>query len=306
MRAAGGKSNRASRDLAPRARTGARLPRRLVAGILLVGAGAVAVAPAAGASDHHHHGGNGFTGPGGPSGAAHQGGGNRGKAVHTDANGGAWPPDPSADTTAPVIPSSVSVSNAQAWLAGALSLRSQQLGTFENAVTNATDLPQSVQSSLEDDLSKAADAVSALAGGVPKDTTLDAIRSDAAAMVALRVISVVVPQAHLVLEAERQLTVAEKIARLEPAIETAIKTEQSTKASGTLADLASSLSGAVGQVETSTSSVVPDLLAQSTADPKDATAAIAADQKALSDGWTAISAAKGDLHRIVALLARPN
>lgn len=278
-----------------------------MAGLLLVGAGVFAVAPVAGASGRHHGGGGGGVGavPAGAS-AAHHGGGGRDKVIHNDGNSGSWPPDPSADTTAPTIPSSVPVATAQAWLAGALALRSQQLGTLESTVTNATDLPPAVQSSLQGDLSTTAAAVSALAGGLPKDTSLSAIRSDAAAMVGLRAISVVEPQVHLVLEAEHQLGVAERIAHLEPALETAIKTEQSSKASGTLADLEGSLSGAVAQVETATSAVVPDLLAQSPSDAKDATAAIAADQKTLSNGWTAISGAKGDLHHIVSLLARPS
>ena len=96
-----------------------------------------------------------------------------------DGGGTTWPPDPSADVQPPAIPDSVSVTQAQSWLAGALQLRAQELTSLENDVSNADNLPPSVRTQLNGDLTTASNGIAGLTASVQKASTLAALRVDA-------------------------------------------------------------------------------------------------------------------------------
>lgn len=266
-----------------RAGTPARSSRaraaRLAAGALVL-AGTLAVgATAAGASRPH-------------------------RARGGDGSGSTWNPDPTVDTQAPTIPSSVSVADAQAWLLGALALRSSELATLDTAIANASGLPSSVQNTLVADVATAANGMDDLTASVKKDTSLGALRADAWSMVnTYRVFSVVEPQVHLTLVAERQLAIEGQVAHIQPGLETAIGADRLSKAARTLKSLDNDLSSGLSSIENNASGVVADMLAQSPSDYTDAATIITADTKTAAQTWGLVSSVRGDVRHILSLLA---
>lgn len=222
---------------------------------------------------------------------------------HRHDNGSTWNPDPSGDSQPPSIPSTVSVSQVQAWLATALQLRSEELGSLQASISNAGDLPDSVRSSLNGDVRSAANDIATLTVSAAKDGTLAALRADAAQMIGDRVFAVVEPQAKLVLQSEHQLAMAANIAKLKPGIETAIKTEESSKDARTLKGLDTTLTSDLSSLESSASGVVTDLLSQTPSDYTDASTAITTDTKTVADDGATLGQARGAVGKIVSLLA---
>lgn len=234
----------------------------------------------------------------GAAGAAVTHGGGRAGA------GAAWDPDPTADVQAPVIPDSVSVAQAQDWLAGALQLRAQELTSLQNDVSNANGLPDAVRNGLNGDLTTAANGIAGLTASVQKDTTLGALRGDATTMVlTYRVFSVVEPEVHLTIVAERQLAIASQIARLQPGLETAMKTEQSLRTDSTLHGLDASLTNDLATVQSNASGVVSDMASVSPSDYADAATVIAADAKVVAGDWATVSDARSVVGKILSVLA---
>lgn len=221
-----------------------------------------------------------------------------------DGSGSTWNPDPTNDIQAPTIPSSVTVSQAQTWLLGALTLRSNELDALDTAISNASYLPGSVSSSLLSDVATAANGMDSVTASVKKDTTLGALRADAWSMVnTYRVLSVVEPQIHLTLVAERQLSIESKIARIQPGLETAIGADHLSRAARTLKSLDNDLSNGLSSIESNASGVVADMLAQSPSDYADAATIIAADAKTAAQTWGIVSSARGKVRHILSLLA---
>lgn len=224
--------------------------------------------------------------------------------VASDGGSPTWSPDPTVDTQPPVIPATVPVGTVRTWLAGALELRAEELGALQASLAAANGVPDAVRASLASDLSTAVAGIDGLSAGLSKDTTLVALRADAGAMVTTyRVFSVVEPQVHLALEAERQLAVGSQIAHLRPALQTAIKTEQNLKASGTLTSLATALGAGLTSLQGSASGVVTDLLSQDPGNYTEAAAAVTADTKAVANGWSIVGTVRSDVGRILSLLA---
>ena len=221
-----------------------------------------------------------------------------------DGGGTTWPPDPSADVQPPAIPDSVSVTQAQSWLAGALQLRAQELTSLENDVSNADNLPPSVRTQLNGDLTTASNGIAGLTASVQKASTLAALRVDATAMVlAYRVFSVVEPEVHLTVVAERQLGVARQISGLQPGLETAIKTEQGSRTGTTLEGLEATLTSDLATLQSSAGAVVTDMAAVSPSSYGTAVPVISADTKVVSNDWGTVSNARGVVGRILSLLA---
>lgn len=227
-----------------------------------------------------------------------------GRSGSSDGSSPTWNPDPSVDTQAPTIPSSVTVAQAQTWLLGALTLRANALSALDTAISNASGLANPVRNALVADVATAANGVDALTSSVEKDTTLGALRNDAWAMVnTYRVLSVVEPQVHLTLVAERQLAIEGHIAHLQPGLETAIRAELPSKAAHTLMSLDNDLSAGLSTIENNASGVIADMLAQSPSDYVDASTIIAADSKTVAQTWGVVSSVRGDIRHILALFA---
>lgn len=219
--------------------------------------------------------------------------------------GSNWSPDPSQDSQAPAIPVTVPVSTVQVWFSGALALRSHELSTMSSDVSSATGLSADVRSTLVSGIADATTGIDGLSSGLLQDRTLPELRAGVQAMIGYRVLSVLEPQVRLVLEAERELLISGKVADLEPALATAIETEQLSKASAALNALDTDLTTTLTSVAEADAALIPLVLAQGPSDFSDAVNVIADATKTLSGGWSDVASARDDIRRIVGLLAAP-
>lgn len=240
----------------------------------------------------------GALGAGGVAGASVSHGGGK------DGGGASWDPSPTEDAQAPSIPDTVTVAQAQDWLSGALQLRAQELSSLQTDVGNDTSLPTDVRNNLNGDLSTAANGIAGLTTSVQKDSTLDALRSDASTMVlTYRVFSVVEPEVHLTIVGERQLAIAGQILHLQPGLETAIKTEQGSRTASTLRALDATLTSDLSTIQSNAGVVVSDMGSVSPSAYDSAVGAITADTKVIAGDWSTISDARSTVRKILSLLA---
>lgn len=218
-----------------------------------------------------------------------------------------WPPDVTADTVVPVIPSSVSVTDASTWLENALTARAKLLTNLQQQVDSSKDVTNALQSTLDSLLTTDGNGIAALQVTAANATDLPTLQTAASAMVTnFRVYSLVQPEVTDLLQAETQLADAHKLEDLETSLEAAIAADQSTKAAGQLNTLKASYSRLLTKVDTEDNAIVSNLVSLSPS-------AFASGVNALSSVSVSLTTSQGELNQarkvlksILADLAHPN
>lgn len=217
-----------------------------------------------------------------------------------------WPPSATDDSTAPQIPANVSVSDAQSWVQGAISVRLSQVASVQHQVDTSKSVTSSTQGAIDAIAQSDTVGLNGLQTATGNAGDLPTLQSIASQMVLdYRVFSVFTPQCTDVLTAEDQLADEHRLTALETALEAAIAAEQPTKVANELSARISDYKSQLSGVETTDDAALTTLLALSPSDYPDALTALSTVHTSLGVSAQAISAARDDLRAILTALAKP-
>ncbi|MCU1489324.1 MAG: hypothetical protein JWM85_729 [Acidimicrobiaceae bacterium] len=220
-----------------------------------------------------------------------------------------WPPSPSQDLIAPMIPSSVSVAAATAFLDEALSLRIGELTVVQEQAQTAKALSTTARQSLLAELTTAINGLDGLQAQVDATTgsSLATLRQDGADMVlSYRALSVVVPAAREILQAQNEIAAAGKLVSLESALQAAIAAEQGASGVVRLRLLDVDYSRRLAKVVAADTTLTTNLLALQPSTPVADANLLASAKIALANRAGDLSVARSDLRALLARLAQPS
>jgi hypothetical protein len=204
-----------------------------------------------------------------------------------------------SDVKAPVISASTSVSSASAYLASQLASRLQQLTKLALRVSAAKSLAPADHAALNALLVGELAGLTSLQASSKSDSSIAQIRADASTMVlSYHVFSFVEPAVQTVLRIDTARAAASRITMLIPSIKaTIVASAASNRRLSQANALLASVSALVAAINTSTTGVVPTLLALTPSTVPGSLATLAA------TGTTA-SAAEHEVHAAYSMIGR--
>lgn len=207
------------------------------------------------------------------------------------------------DVSAPILPATMSLGAAISYVQAQISGRAARLASLTAAITQSKTLSSSDRSELLAITANATAGMNMLTTKVSAETSLGAVRADAATMVlGYHVYALVAAQVKDVIVAEGSLSAVSTLTSREPELQAAIAaldTRRRTHASYVLHLLGANLTAA----QAAAASVAPSLLSLSAANFPAAEAALATASASKDTASHDVSAANNELSTIIALLA---
>lgn len=216
-------------------------------------------------------------------------------------------PSANQDVTAPVLPASMKVSGAIAFVENAINIRLNALANLSTTVADSTTLTTSDSVALKSLIGSSMSGLESLEAKVAKDATLSAAQSDAAAVVLdYHVFAFVTPVVNSVVSVDASLASATALGAKETPILAVITAAGTSRAASSAKYLYASFVRHVSLVERALSQTSATLLDLSPTSVPGSNQTLRAARTAETRARFDLTVANADLGAIVKDLARPD
>jgi hypothetical protein len=204
----------------------------------------------------------------------------------------------------PNIPAGTSVADATTWLESAIATRAGAVAQLQSTVNASTTITTVVRSQLLRLVGTANATLESLAAKVPTDTTLRAVRQDAATTIGLHVFAVLLPQVDAIIVASTVHNSAAQLLGQESSIRAAVAAARSARLPiGDASARLTAFRADLVQAKSLTAKATATLFALSTSRAAQAGATITNEAGPEATATSLVASAKLEESAIVSLLA---